>query len=532
MQRLTTPTTIQRGDLVVSSKVLGHISEGLYRGPAGVLKELVSNAFDANARTVWISTGRPTFDVVSVKDDGDGMTLDKFIELVSGGIGDSDKRSTNVQPINGRQMIGRLGIGLLGVSQISHEFEIVSHARSDHTAFRATIQMKDFRREILGQPTDRDPASEQSEQIRPLDFPVGGYEVEPIQFEPNNVGLTITATEPTAGFRRQFSDSELQPLPKEFHTFCRRCQAKDELATGPLYNRMIWQLASLSPISYMSDSTVSSGDPVMTDLVTRLQEFDFSVIVDGVKLFKPILLGGPTSEVNDSDTAEGEGPFHFPLSLDETVWGTKLKVRGYIYGSKGLALHPDDIRGVLIRLRHVGIGEYDKSFLGYRYSEGPRFAWLTGELFVEDGLEDGLTVGRDGFDAGHPHYIAMRLWLHQELRSRVFPTLYKGINARRLRRDAERSHLRTVAFHDSISRFAGMPIEIQHIADDLRPPVQVDLDRGVAALNDSAIWPRGKRQLEMAQRLSIVFELVRLVESDRSAVYEFVKLTRQLLSQG
>ena len=73
------------GPLLVSTKVLGHISEGLYRGPAGVFNELVSNAFDANATTVWISTGHPTFDVVSIRDDGDGMTLDKFIEVVSGG---------------------------------------------------------------------------------------------------------------------------------------------------------------------------------------------------------------------------------------------------------------------------------------------------------------------------------------------------------------------------------------------------------------------------------------------------------------
>ena len=31
---------IDTGTLVVSSKILGHISEGLYRGPSGVVKEL------------------------------------------------------------------------------------------------------------------------------------------------------------------------------------------------------------------------------------------------------------------------------------------------------------------------------------------------------------------------------------------------------------------------------------------------------------------------------------------------------------
>ena len=128
-----------------------------------------------------------------------------------------------------------------------------------------------------------------------------------------------------------------------------------------------------------------------------------------------------------------------------------------LYGSAGtaLALHPDDIRGVLIRLRHVGIGEYDKSFLGYRYAEGPRFAWLTGELFVDEGLEDALTVGRDGFDAGHPQYLALRTWLHLELRRRVFPTLYKSITTRRLMREAVRQETQLSAFRESISHFAG-----------------------------------------------------------------------------
>ena len=89
---LTQGNHIKTGELIVSSKVIGHISEGLYRGPAGVFKELISNAFDANARTVWISTGRPRFDLVSIRDDGDGMTFDKFEEIMTGGIGDSDKR--------------------------------------------------------------------------------------------------------------------------------------------------------------------------------------------------------------------------------------------------------------------------------------------------------------------------------------------------------------------------------------------------------------------------------------------------------
>ena len=226
------------------------------------------------------------------------------------------------------------------------------------------------------------------------------------------------------------------------------------------------------------------------------------------------------------------GPFLFPLQLEASVWGSTLKVRGYIYASAGKALLPDDIRGVLIRLKHVGIGEYDKSFLGYRYAEGPRFAWLTGELFVQEGLEDALTVGRDGFDVGHPHYIHLRQWLHNEMRYRVFPALYRGMTFRRVQREEARLQSRSAAFHELISNFAGKPIDIIDIDDTHLPAVQVDLDDGTVILNDAATWPRGKRQRETAKRLTIIFELVQLVSSDHEAADDFIKLTREFLSQA
>ena len=522
-------STAHSGELVVSSKVLGHISEGLYRGPGGVFKELISNAFDANAKTVWISTGRPSFDVVSVRDNGDGMTRKKFESLVSGGIGDSDKRVNGAILINGREIIGRLGIGILGVSQISHEFSIESHASDDGSAFQASVWMRDFRRDILDKkelvsPESGDPSADEG-------YSVGGYHVEEIPFQPQRVGVTITATDPTEGFRRQLAEDEPNPLPKDFREFSQRSLGRDVLATGPRYDRMVWQVASLAPIPYMSGSTASEGETVMRDLAKQLGEFDFGVILDGVKLFKPILLDGPTTVVPSGTVGDGEGPFHFPIELDEIIWGSRLRVRGYIYGSAGRALLPDDIRGILIRLKHVGIGEYDKSFLDYRYAEGPRFAWLTGEIFVEKGLEDALTVGRDGFDIGHPHYIELREWLHKELRTRVFPTLYKGIASRKTDREAKRTRARADAFHELISRFANGSIEVVEVDDPSLPPVNIDLIQGTAMLNTAAAWPRGKRQRETAKHLSIIFELVRLIDSDRDAVDEFIELTRQLLSQ-
>ena len=507
------------GDLVVSSKVLGHISEGLYRGPAGVLKELISNAFDANATTVWISTGRPSFDVVSIRDDGDGMDLQGFLRLVDGGIGDSTKRSNGLHLLNQRKVIGRLGIGLLGVAQISHEFSIVSHNRSTKTAFEASVWMQDFRSDILDTADDSD-------------YSVGGYEVEPVPFDPEIAGLTITAIDPTEGFRKQLSEDKPDPLPPNFRDFVSSNREKAKLATGSWYNRMIWQVASLAPIEYFPDSHLVTSEDNMAAIACQLSALDFSVIIDGVKIFKPILLDGPTIHVPLGERADGEGPFHFPMVFNKTIWGSELTIGGYLHGSAGTALHPDDIRGVLIRLKHVGIGQYDKSFLEYRSAEGPRFAWLTGELYVTSGLEDALTVARDGFDIGHPHYVALRQWLHKELQDRVFPTLIRSIRARRMSREAERTTTRNTAFTHTISEFADTELRVVEVSDRQAPPVHINLSKGTVSVNSLAKWPRGKRRRETAQRLSIVFELVRHTDTDASQITDFIKLTEQVLAQS
>ena len=94
-----------------------------------------------------------------------------------------------------------------------------------------------------------------------------------------------------------------------------------------------------------------------------------------------------------------------------------------------------------------------------------------------------------------------------------------------------RSQERTEAFLESISGFAGKSIRVVEVDERGGPPVSVDLDHGIAALNTTATWPRGKRQREMAERLGIIFELVRMRGSNEESIDEFVDLTRDLLSR-
>src|SRR5688572_19907919 len=114
--------------IYLSAKVFGHLSQGLYRTPAGAIKELISNSFDADARLVKLHTGFPTFETFSCQDNGIGMSREEFLRLVNRGIGSSYKRSpTALYTDLGRPVIGRLGLGILSLAQICTRFEIVSH---------------------------------------------------------------------------------------------------------------------------------------------------------------------------------------------------------------------------------------------------------------------------------------------------------------------------------------------------------------------------------------------------------------------
>src|ERR1043165_8266145 len=134
----------------LSAKVFAHLSQGLYRTPAGAIKELISNSFDADARLVKLHTGFPTFETFSCQDNGTGMSQDEFQRLMNRGVGSSYKRTPTVLKTDrGRPVIGRLGLGILSLAQICTRFDIVSHHKENKTAVRATIKFPPYTRQEM-----------------------------------------------------------------------------------------------------------------------------------------------------------------------------------------------------------------------------------------------------------------------------------------------------------------------------------------------------------------------------------------------
>jgi len=173
----------------VHQKALAHLSRGLYRSPASALKELISNAWDANATWVRVNTGYPTFLQLSVQDNGKGFSREEFERLMGGGIGNSGKQPQESTLDYGRPTIGRLGIGMLGIAQICGSFTIVSK-QANNRGFKAKVNLYDLLREKTDEQAP-EVVETTSGEITEVD--VGEYHFE--DFDPSlyKYGTTISS---------------------------------------------------------------------------------------------------------------------------------------------------------------------------------------------------------------------------------------------------------------------------------------------------------------------------------------------------
>jgi hypothetical protein len=146
--------------LKTDERVIARVTDGIYRQPGSALRELISNAYDADATRVVIKTDAPRFGRISVEDDGHGMSPEALAYLLLH-IGGSAKRSDvgsdlgvtsakdAMKSPNGRRLIGKIGIGLFSVSQLTHAFQIITKVKGDNYRTVATVTLRQYTDEDL-----------------------------------------------------------------------------------------------------------------------------------------------------------------------------------------------------------------------------------------------------------------------------------------------------------------------------------------------------------------------------------------------
>lgn len=155
----------QSGDVVrttlrVDDRVLARVTDGIYRRPSSAFRELISNAYDADATEVLLQTDAPRFERIVVRDNGRGMSPEVLADLVTH-IGGSSKRTAKgkrlgtVDPsdptlsLGGRRLIGKIGIGLFSVAQLTQHFQVITKRYGDDFRTSAVIVLKTHTEDML-----------------------------------------------------------------------------------------------------------------------------------------------------------------------------------------------------------------------------------------------------------------------------------------------------------------------------------------------------------------------------------------------
>ncbi len=217
--------------LKTDERVIARVTDGIYRQPGSALRELIANAYDADATRVVIKTDAPRFERISIEDNGIGMEPEALARLIKH-IGGSAKRSeegaimgitSQHDPMcspGGRRLIGKIGIGLFSVSQLTHRFQIITKVRDDDRRTVATVVLRQHVDE------DRVPTPDGQQQ-----FEVGRVNIwrEPAADRASH-GTTIILTSIRAQTRNTLSSREIWDIIEQNE---RQLDVEEKLAIDP-----------------------------------------------------------------------------------------------------------------------------------------------------------------------------------------------------------------------------------------------------------------------------------------------------------
>jgi hypothetical protein len=424
---------------------------GIYKPFVKAFKELVSNAYDADATTVTVAVARD-FSSIEVHDNGLGLTPVEFHRDFAR-LGGSTAWLNEGRSPGGRQRIGYKGIGFLAVARYCSRMEIESATRRAH---EDGIVVRGRRRSVdvaesleplvpakIGRPRLRVMAVSLV-GAKPLRLKTGrDYVVRDgrVHFKsPRALGASrleiryvlacadlllkaaidfdyLLGLERKADLRllENFCEAEVRVAskPREAGTKIRLTGLKDfvvrdlaasrpkgkgwNIASQSGKEQFVWRLARAVPIED------AIPDARLPDAVAKLRSVEKRaklphVFVQwrdeaAVELSRAVALpkdGAPADSI-------------VPIAIQEGG----LKALGYLLAQDEV-IYPAELRGITVRVRNVAIG--DPSFFGLeRTLAGARKAALSqisGEVIVIDGLDaaDAINPGRESFYEENVHF--------------------------------------------------------------------------------------------------------------------------------
>ena len=569
----------------VTSGVLLRIGAGIYSSVAGAIKELVSNAFDADATRVVISTGYPEFESIQVTDNGTGMSVADFRKAMAS-IGTSLKRplqSAKWTARYNRPIIGMLGIGLMALTQICDEATIESTQEGEDTKFVAKLDFTQFRRHISQQRMaatleilrDRAPerpldesAEIDTETLAMLELARMAKErlaeegLEDTEGEqlgycvvysnlpavPEEHGTTITLTALDPGVVSSLRDEgrardampqhilsrglTWQEFCQELRQFsweelCERLRLRtSQLAFNalPQYHQFLWELAVMTPVEYFDHGPLLVEKDILADKKQELKGYQFSLLVDNQELYKPVLL--PSGEIGKDESPEPEFDYYLEfLKQDEEVDGERLCYHGYIFWQRA-QVEPSALRGLQIHIRNVGIGLYDPTLLKFSIiNPSSRAGQMSGEVYIEEGLERALNVDRNSFRETDAHYVALQSHVFEVIGHRGEGIIGKSVDAyykRKQRADQQTAMTHFKELGALVQQLSNGKLRLEVSNERSSEPCIIIGDR-LLLYDEFPRWPRSSLRRQLAQRLLVAIEAAIAANATPEEIRDLIK---------
>ena len=218
------------------------------------------------------------------------------------------------------------------------------------------------------------------------------------------------------------------------------------------------------------------------------------------------------------------------ISFSQKISSDELSYTGYLFWQKS-QIKPSSIRGIQIYIRNVGIGLYDQTLLNFStVNSTSRAGQISGEIYVDQGLERALNIDRNSFRETDAHYVALQrdIWNKLGSATRGRGVMGKSIDAyfnRKNRSDAEEDGEHQRQLREATQKIVGDQLVFE-FADELNEKPYEMNGKHLVVFSNSVAWPRATMDKKQSQRILIPVKAA--VESGAKAA-DILHLLEELL---
>ena len=349
----------------------------------------------------------------------------------------------------------------------------------------------------------------------------------------NDHGTSITLTDIDKEVKDQLRDidKDINSLPEKFkdmdqpleayrndvnswdwREICSRLQSATSglrYSGLPYYHQFLWELALMTPVPYFDDGPLIIDKTIFSKKKQELKNYNFNLVVDKYKIRKPILLPSGAFSDNIESMVKGLDYEIRKISHEGNENQQPLKYHGYLYW-QCKQNQPNMVQGLQIYIRNIGIGLYDRTLLNYdKVNPGSRIPQISGEIYIEEGLEQALSVDRSSFRETDPHFAFLKreVWktvgVYKDGGAGLLGASVDAYYRRKEIKNEEKFKEHLVELRKIIKNTSEKPIQIKYSETDLGN-VPYDFNGENFIINTSyPNWPRARQEYLFYQKILI-----------------------------